>query len=53
VGFGEEWLSEVIETEMSSSLQKQKVKIGENFTYHDILCTICSEVSAGIEFTTG
>ena len=54
--FKEEWLSELIETDVLSSSIKQKVKIGDIFTCNDagaVVCTICSRANAAGEFSTG
>jgi hypothetical protein len=40
-----DWFSGLIETEIPSSVQTQKVKFGEIFTYQEttnyVICTVC------------
>jgi hypothetical protein len=53
--FKKEWLSEMIETKIPSSKHRQKAKIGDIFIHWetDDVCSICSEVNALSEFTSG
>lgn len=52
-----EWLSEIVETKMPSSMHLQKVRIGEIFVYSEtydcVKCIICSEANMPGEFTSG
>jgi len=54
--FKEEWLSELIETSVVSSSNKQMVRLGDIFTYNAagaVVCTICSNANTKSEFSTG
>ena len=54
--FKEEWLSELIETSVVSSSDKQRVRIGDIFTYNAagaVVCTICLNANTKSEFSTG
>ena len=51
--FKEEWLSELIEMDVVSSLDKEWVRIGDIFTYNAgaVVCTICSNANIQSEFS--
>ena len=54
--FKEEWRSESIEMNVVSSLDKQRVRIGDIFTYNAAgadVCTICLNANTKSEFSTG
>ena len=53
--FKDEWLSELIETDVVSSSEKQRVRIGDIFKYNAgvVVCTICSNANTQSEFSTG
>ena len=54
--FKSEWLNEIVESEVPSSTQKQKVKLGVIFTLGesgDVLCNFCAKANAACDFSTG
>ena len=54
--FKEEWLSELIATSVVSSSDKQRVRIGDIFTYNAagaVVCTIYLNANTKSEFSTG
>jgi hypothetical protein len=51
MGVRQEWIFEITETEMPSSSQKKKMKVGEIFSYR--ACTVCSQENAGLGFSIG
>lgn len=52
--FKKEWFNEIVETCVSSSTIKEKIKLGDIFNYqietNDVLCKICTEAKAESEF---
>ena len=50
----EEWLSELIETSVVSSSDKQRIRIGDIFAYNAaVVCTICLNANTKSEFSMG
>jgi hypothetical protein len=52
-----EWLSELIDTEILSSVHTQHIKLSEIVTYQetkdDVICSFCSKANVRGEFSTG
>ena len=54
--FKKEWMLQTVYTELPSSKEKEKIKIGDIYTYDDIngvICTICNNANQEGEFSTG